>query len=109
MSDNEFVVRKYTTDDQPKLLFRVEPNRVVICAETIILEDLIFEIQEGRLEWISGKVKLSDNTSDLEELRAQWTALAEADTLHMLPTEALVASIKDLASELLNRTETKES
>ena len=33
--------------------------------------------------------------------RAEWEALAEGSTLHMLPTEALVASIKHLATRLL--------
>lgn len=34
----------------------------------------------------------------------EWRALAEADTLHMLPAEALIASIKDLATRLLEVT-----
>ena len=40
----------------------------------------------------------------MEELRAQWAALVEAETLTMLPKEALVASIKDLAARLLELT-----
>lgn len=36
--------------------------------------------------------------------REEWKALAEADTLHMLPTEALIASLKDLATRLLEVT-----
>jgi hypothetical protein len=38
------------------------------------------------------------------EEREQWKALAEADGLTMLPKEALVASIKDLAGRLLDIT-----
>lgn len=33
--------------------------------------------------------------------REEWKALEEADTLHMLPTEALSASVKHLAARLL--------
>jgi hypothetical protein len=40
----------------------------------------------------------------IEELRLQWTALLESDTLRLMPTEALIASIKNLAEELLIRT-----
>ncbi len=40
---------------------------------------------------------------DLVELREQWTALYTANTLHMLPAEALVASISDLAGEVRTR------
>ena len=37
--------------------------------------------------------------------REEWHALATADTLHMLPVTALVASIQHLATELLRRPE----
>jgi hypothetical protein len=40
----------------------------------------------------------------LQELRLQWQALLEADSLDMLPKKALVASIKNLAQELLDQT-----
>ena len=40
----------------------------------------------------------------LSELRAEWEALATAETLHLLPIEALIASIRNLAGELLSRT-----
>lgn len=33
--------------------------------------------------------------------REEWRALATADTLHLLPTEALIATIKHLAERLL--------
>lgn len=46
-------------------------------------------------------------TFTLGELREQWKALAEADTLHMLPQEALISSIKGLAEELLDFTKEK--
>jgi hypothetical protein len=42
--------------------------------------------------------------TELEELRLQWEALAAADTLDSFPKEALIASIKDLAGALLERT-----
>lgn len=42
---------------------------------------------------------------DIESLREEWKALAEADTLHMLPVEALTASIRQLARQLLEYTE----
>lgn len=45
------------------------------------------------------------NEENLIQLRLEWAALVEADTLHMLPKEALIASIKNLAQELLERTE----
>ena len=45
-----------------------------------------------------------DHKPKLEELRLQWRALADAETLHMLPQQALIASIQDLARELLQRT-----
>lgn len=41
----------------------------------------------------------------IEQEREEWRALAEADTLHMLPTGALIASIKHLAERLLEVTE----
>ena len=34
--------------------------------------------------------------------REEWAALVAADTLHLLPPEALIASIKDLAQRLLD-------
>lgn len=37
--------------------------------------------------------------------REQWTALRDADTLHMLPSAALQASIRHLADRLLELTE----
>lgn len=40
----------------------------------------------------------------LDELREQWAGLAESDTLALLPKEALIASIKDLANALLRAT-----
>lgn len=36
--------------------------------------------------------------------REEWKALAEANTLHLLPIQALIASIKDLATRLLELT-----
>ena len=39
-------------------------------------------------------------TSSPEE-REQWQALVDADTLHMLPKEALITSVRDLAARLL--------
>lgn len=44
---------------------------------------------------------------DVTELRLQWTALRDED-LSGLPHGALVASIRDLAGELLARTEPTE-
>ncbi len=44
---------------------------------------------------------IPDPVSD--DLREQWSALTSATTLHMLPTQALIASIQDLARELLVR------
>lgn len=38
------------------------------------------------------------------EEREEWKALVEADTLHMLPKEALVASVQHLALRLLEVT-----
>jgi hypothetical protein len=37
--------------------------------------------------------------------REEWAALRDADTLHMLPPEALVASIRHLAGRLMDLTE----
>lgn len=37
----------------------------------------------------------------IESEREEWRALANADTLHLLPTTALIASIKHLAERLL--------
>jgi hypothetical protein len=37
--------------------------------------------------------------------REEWAALAASDTLHLLPTEALIASIRQLAGRLLDLTE----
>lgn len=37
--------------------------------------------------------------------RAEWEALVEADLLHLLPAQALAASIKHLAGRLLEMTE----
>jgi hypothetical protein len=42
--------------------------------------------------------------TDIQELREQWNALATED-LTLLPKEALIASIRNLAQELLERTE----
>lgn len=39
----------------------------------------------------------------LDELRTQWEALA-VEPLHLLPIEALIASVRDLSRELLYRT-----
>jgi hypothetical protein len=33
--------------------------------------------------------------------REEWQALVDADTLHMLPPQALIASVKHLAARLL--------
>lgn len=49
-----------------------------------------------------------DYKPNLAELRLQWRELADASTLHMLPQEALIASIQDLARELLKRTVIQE-
>lgn len=37
--------------------------------------------------------------------RAEWQALVDADTLHMLPVEAHIASVKHLAGRLLELTD----
>jgi hypothetical protein len=41
--------------------------------------------------------------------REQWLALRDGDTLHMLPTPALVASIRYLADRLLELTDEEEA
>lgn len=38
----------------------------------------------------------------------EWAALVEADTLHMLPPEALIASVRHLAQRLLDLAQPKE-
>lgn len=43
-------------------------------------------------------------TVDPDE-REEWKALEEADTLHLLPVEAHIASVKHLAARLLDLTE----
>lgn len=41
------------------------------------------------------------NGRPIWQLREEWEALRDAETLDMLPTKALVATIRDLASKLL--------
>jgi hypothetical protein len=43
--------------------------------------------------------------ADIDQLRKEAEALRDADTLHMLPKEALIASIKALAEEVLDLTD----
>jgi hypothetical protein len=53
---------------------------------------------------------MDDSVTDVENLRGQWMALANnpLEAFKMLPIEALVASIRDLAEELLERTKPAE-
>lgn len=39
--------------------------------------------------------------TDIHREREEWQALFDADTLHMLPSVALIASVKELAQRLL--------
>lgn len=40
----------------------------------------------------------------MSDEREEWAALASADTLHLLPPEALIAAVRHLASRLLTLT-----
>lgn len=51
---------------------------------------------------------MTETPEELAELRVQWAALVDADTLHMMPPFALIASIQNLAGELLQRTQAPE-
>lgn len=39
--------------------------------------------------------------TDIHREREEWQALLDADTLHLLPPAALIASVKELAQRLL--------
>lgn len=65
-------------------------------------------IAKGPIDWWPiDHVHFEDTYQPANELaqeRAEWQALVDADTLHMIPPEAHIASVKHLAGRLLELT-----